>query len=50
MTLDRMHALIGHARGDGSSYRAYRDRYRQKAAALGFESDLEWPDADSERR
>lgn len=50
MTLDRMHALIGHARGDGSSYRAYRHRYRQKAAVLGFESDLDWPDADSELR
>ncbi len=38
----RMRALLAKARGDDSSYRDQRDRYRDMAASLGFEGHMKW--------
>jgi adenylate cyclase len=36
----RLRALLARARGDGGSYRDYRDRYRKLATELGFEGHI----------
>ena len=33
-------ALLARARGDESTYREFRDRYRETAAAIGYEGHL----------
>lgn len=38
----RMRALEARARGDGATYRDYRDRYRAMANSLGFEGHIAW--------
>ena len=36
----RLRGLLAHARGDEAGYREFRDRYRAKATALGFEGHM----------
>jgi adenylate cyclase len=38
----RMRAWEAQARGDGTAYRDYRDRYRAMANSLGFEGHIKW--------
>jgi hypothetical protein len=41
----RLRALLARARGDDTTYRGYRDRYRDMARTLGFEGHIEWAEA-----
>jgi hypothetical protein len=41
----RLRALMAHAEGDSVGYRDYRDRYRTRAADLGFEGHMAWAEA-----
>jgi hypothetical protein len=41
----RLRALLARAHGDDSSYRDYRDRYRDMAKTLGFEGHIAWAEA-----
>ena len=41
----RLRALLARARGDETAYRGYRDRYRDRASALGFEGHMTWAEA-----
>lgn len=41
----QLRALLTRARGDDSAYRAYRDRYRNTARALGLEGHVAWAEA-----
>jgi adenylate cyclase len=41
----RSRALLADARGDGSGYPDYRDRYLAAATALGFEGHIAWAEA-----
>jgi adenylate cyclase len=45
ITLLRLRALLARARGDGTAYRDYRDRYRDMAKRLGFEGHIAWAEA-----
>ncbi|OBH71235.1 cyclase [Mycobacterium mantenii] len=45
ISLLRLRALLARARGDEASYRDHRDRYRAKAASLGFEGHMRWAEA-----
>ena len=38
----RLPALLARARGDETSYRDYRDRYRDMARTLGFHGHIAW--------
>jgi energy-coupling factor transporter ATP-binding protein EcfA2 len=38
----RLRALLARAHGDDSTYREYRDRYRDMAKTLGFEGHMKW--------
>ena len=42
LPLLRLRALLARAHGDETSYRHYRDRYRARAASLGFEGHMKW--------
>ncbi len=42
LRLEALHAL---ALGDEARYRRYRDRYRARAASLGFEGHMKWAEA-----
>ena len=41
----RLRALLAQAEGDAVGYRDYRDRYRTRAADLGFEGHMAWAEA-----
>jgi hypothetical protein len=41
----RLRALLARARGDDTTYRDYRDRYRDMATSLGFEGHIAWAEA-----
>jgi hypothetical protein len=41
----RLRALLARAHGDDTSYRDFRDRYRDMAKTLGFEGHIEWAEA-----
>jgi hypothetical protein len=41
----RMRALLAREHGDETSYREYRDRYRDMATSLGFEGHIKWAEA-----
>ncbi len=41
----RLRALLARARGDETSYRDYRDRYRDMARTLGFQGHIAWAEA-----
>jgi len=41
----RMRALLAQALGDESTYRGFRDRYRDTARSLGFEGHIAWAEA-----
>ena len=41
----RMRALLARARGEDSTYRDSRDRYRAMATSLGFEGHMKWAEA-----
>jgi hypothetical protein len=41
----RLRALLARAHGDETSYRDFRDRYRDMAKTLGFEGHIEWGEA-----
>ena len=41
----RMRTLLAHAKGDETTYRDYRDRYRAMATELGFEGHMQWAEA-----
>ena len=41
----RLRALLARARGDETSYRDYRDRYRAMATSLGFEGHMKRAEA-----
>jgi adenylate cyclase len=41
----RSRALLAQAQGDDTSYRDYRDRYRDTARSLGFEGHIAWAEA-----
>src|SRR5262249_1064067 len=43
----RLRALLARARGDETSYRNYRDRYRDLARMLEFEGHVAWAEAMS---
>ncbi len=45
ITLLRLRALLARARGDDTSYRDTRDRYRAMATSLGFEGHMKWAEA-----
>ena len=45
VTLLRLRALLASARGDATTYRACRDRYRAMATSLGFEGHMDWAKA-----
>jgi adenylate cyclase len=38
-------ALLAYAKGDDTTYRDYRDRYRAMATSLGFEGHMKWAEA-----
>ncbi len=38
----RLRALLARAHGDDTSYRDYRDRYRDMAKSLEFEGHIAW--------
>ena len=42
LCLLRLRALLAQARGDDTTYREYRDRYRDMARTLGFEGHIAW--------
>jgi adenylate cyclase len=42
ITVMRLRALLARARGDESTYRDFRDRYRDMANDLGFERHIAW--------
>jgi hypothetical protein len=41
----RLRALLARAHGDETSYRDYRDRYRDMATTLGYEGHIAWAEA-----
>jgi hypothetical protein len=41
----RLRALLTQAHGDDTTYRDYRDRYRDMATLLGFEGHIDWAEA-----
>jgi hypothetical protein len=41
----RLRALLARARGEETGYRDYWDRYRARAASLGFEGHMKWAEA-----
>jgi hypothetical protein len=41
----RLRALLARAHGDDTTYRDYRDRYRDMARTLGFEGHIAWAEA-----
>ncbi|WP_280828962.1 adenylate/guanylate cyclase domain-containing protein [Mycobacterium sp. OTB74] len=41
----RLRALLARAHGDDTSYRDFRDRYREMAKRLGFEGHIAWAEA-----
>jgi hypothetical protein len=41
----RVRAVLARAHGDGTSYRDFRDRYRDIARTLGFEGHIAWAEA-----
>jgi adenylate cyclase len=41
----RLRALLAHTQGDESTYRDFRDRYREMARTLGFEGHIAWAEA-----
>jgi adenylate cyclase len=41
----RLETLLAQAHGDEAAYRQHRDRYRARAAELGFEGHMKWADA-----
>jgi adenylate cyclase len=41
----RLRALLARARGEGTGYRACRDRYRELAKSPGFEGQMKWAEA-----
>jgi hypothetical protein len=41
----RLRALLARAHGDDSTYREYRDRYRDMARTLGYEGHIAWAEA-----
>jgi hypothetical protein len=41
----RLRALLARAHGDDTTYRDYRDRYRDMAKTLGFEGHMAWAEA-----
>jgi hypothetical protein len=41
----RMRALLARARGDGTAYADFRDRYRDMAKTLGYEGHIAWAEA-----
>ena len=41
----RLRALLARAHGDDTTYRDYRDRYRDMAKTLGFEGHIDWAEA-----
>jgi adenylate cyclase len=41
----RLEALLARSCGDGGRYRDYRDRYRKRAAELGFEGHMAMAEA-----
>jgi hypothetical protein len=41
----RLRALLARAHGDHTSYRDFRDRYREMAKRLGFEGHIAWAEA-----
>jgi hypothetical protein len=41
----RLRALLAHAHDDETTYRDYRDRYRDMATSLGFEGHMKWAEA-----
>jgi adenylate cyclase len=41
----RLEALLAQALGDEAGYQDYRDRYRARAASLGFEGHMKWAEA-----
>jgi len=43
--LVRLRALLARAHGDDTSYREYRDHYRDMAKTLGFEGHIAWAEA-----
>jgi adenylate cyclase len=45
ITLLRLHALLTRAHNDDTTYRDYRDRYRDMARTLGFEGHIAWAKA-----
>jgi len=45
----RLRALLAKARGDETTYRDYRDRYRQMATSLGFEGHMQWAEEMSKQ-
>ena len=40
-----LRALLARARADETTYRNYRDRYRDMAKSLGFEGHHAWAEA-----
>lgn len=42
LALLRLRALLSLRRGDDTTYLYYRDRYREKAEALGYEGQMRW--------
>jgi adenylate cyclase len=45
LCLLRLRALLARAHGDDTSYRDYRDRYREMAKTLEFEGHIAWAEA-----
>jgi hypothetical protein len=41
----RLRALLAQTQGEDSTYRDFRDRYRDMARSLGFEGHIEWAEA-----
>ena len=42
-----LETLLVQANGDEAGYRDHRDRYRSRAASLGFEGHMKWAEAMS---
>jgi hypothetical protein len=41
----RLRALLARARGDGTTYADFKNRYRDMAKTLGFEEHIAWAEA-----
>jgi adenylate cyclase len=45
VSLQRLSALVAHARGEEATHHDHRERYRVMATSSGFEGHMKWAEA-----